>query len=447
MTVSSKWEPFMLLAGDVLLFFLALWLALLARYLAIPSRELLALHIPPFAILFVVSVAVFYIAGLYGKHTLTFKSNLPSVILHAQIANALVAVAFFYLIPYFGIAPRTNLFFYLVISSVLIFWWRVYGVDLLGARNREHAILLGSGEEMRELKEEVNNNSRYNLVFSSSVDLNHLSAADFDRDVLGAITARHITAVVIDLHNEKIYPLIPKLYNLIFSKVRFIDKYEIYEDIFDRVPVSLLSYSWFLENISSSHMVYDALKRVIDIILGLVGGIFSLVIYPFVWISIKLDDGGPLFFVAVRVGKNNQTIKLLKFRSMSTESKGGGIEEKPHVTRVGKFLRKTRIDEIPQFWNVVKGDVSLVGPRPEYPELVKLYEKEIPYYSVRHLIKPGLSGWAQIHHAEHAHHGADVTQTRRKLSYDLYYVKNRSFMLDLKIILRTIQTLLSQQGR
>ena len=110
-------------------------------------------------------------------------------------------------------------------------------------------------------------------------------------------------------------------------------------------------------------------------------------------------------------------------------------------------MRRTRIDEIPQLWNVLKGDISLVGPRPETPELVKVYEKEVPYYDVRHLIKPGLSGWAQIYHDAHPHHGADVTETAKKLSYDLYYIKNRSFLLDIKIVLKTVKIFAMRAGR
>ena len=184
-----------------------------------------------------------------------------------------------------------------------------------------------------------------------------------------------------------------------------------------------------------------------DIVIALLLGAVSLILYPFVYTAIKLDDGGSLFFIARRVGRNNKKIKLIKFRSMAVGSQGGGIEEAPQITRVGSFLRKTRVDELPQLWNVLKGDASLVGPRPETPELVKLYEKEIPYYNVRHLIKPGLSGWAQMYHEEHPHHGPDVEETKRKLSYDLYYIKNRSVLLDLKIALKTLKTLLSRGGR
>jgi lipopolysaccharide/colanic/teichoic acid biosynthesis glycosyltransferase len=117
------------------------------------------------------------------------------------------------------------------------------------------------------------------------------------------------------------------------------------------------------------------------------------------------------------------------------------------VTKIGSFLRKSRIDELPQLWNVFRGDLSLIGPRPELPEIAKVYEKEIPYYNVRHLIHPGLSGWAQIYHENHPHHNADINETKNKLSYDLYYIKNRSLILDVKIAMRTIMTFLSRSGK
>jgi len=245
---------------------------------------------------------------------------------------------------------------------------------------------------------------------------------------------------VIDLRNEKVTPVLPHLYNLIFSGVRFIDKYKVYEDIFDRVPLSLVNYNWFLENISSaSHIVYDFLKRTMDVSISFVLGALSLLMYPFVYVAIKLDDGGPMFFVQDRVGRGGKTVKIIKFRTMAPDVP-------PQVTRVGDILRRTRIDELPQLWNVLRGDVSLVGPRPETPNLAKLYEKEIPYYNVRHLIKPGLSGWAQTHQEKPPKFDVGYDETKTKLSYDLYYIKNRSFILDLKIALQTIKTILSRSG-
>ncbi len=436
--ISNRKEALILLFGDIVFFLAALWLTLLVRYLSLPNSELWLAHFAPFFFIFTMWVFVFFIAGLYEKHTLMLKSRLPSVILRAQIVNSGIAVLFFYLIPYFIITPKTNLFIDLIFSFGLIYFWRVYLVSFFGFKKREKALLIGSGEEMKELKEEVNQNSRYSMKFISSIDLDKLESIDFQEEIVKKIYSEGVSTVVVDLRNEKVTPILPNLYNLIFSKVRFIDKYKVYEDIFDRVPLSLVNYNWFLENISSSsHVVYDFLKRTMDISVSLALGVVSLFIYPFVYIAVKFDDGGPVFFAQDRIGKGGRVIKIIKFRTMSSGDK---------VTRVGNILRKTRIDELPQLLNVLKGDISLVGPRPELPSLVKLYEKEIPYYNVRHLIKPGLSGWAQIHQVKPPKFNVGYGETKVKLSYDLYYIKGRSFMLDLKIALQTIKTLLSRSG-
>jgi lipopolysaccharide/colanic/teichoic acid biosynthesis glycosyltransferase len=165
-------------------------------------------------------------------------------------------------------------------------------------------------------------------------------------------------------------------------------------------------------------------------------------------LAIKLDSNGPIFIVQERVGRKSKPIKIFKFRTMTANDNGvysnGKSENK--VTDVGAFLRTSRLDELPQLWNVVRGELSLIGPRPELPSLVAQYEKDIPYYGIRHLTKPGLSGWAQIYHDNHPHHGLAVEQTTEKLSYDLYYLKNRSFVLDVTIAIKTIKKLLSRSG-
>lgn len=154
------------------------------------------------------------------------------------------------------------------------------------------------------------------------------------------------------------------------------------------------------------------------------------------------------FSIQERVGQNNQPIKMFKFRTMTTANDGGkwGAGNENKVTRVGAFLRKSRIDELPQLWNILFGSISLIGPRPEFAQAVKQYEHDIPYYGVRHLLKPGLSGWAQIYHDEHPHHGVAIEQTKDKLSYDLFYLKNRSLILDIVIALKTIKKLILRVG-
>lgn len=444
---SNKKEAILLFLGDLLFFVLALWLTLAIRYSEVPSAELLRWHFLPFSILFVLWFLVFFIAGLYEKHTLILKGKIPTIIFNSQLVNSIIAVLFFYLVPFFGISPKTNLFVYLVISFLLILAWRIYGDTFLSVRDRQKAVLIGSGEEMRELKDEVNNNSRYDLFFISSVDLEKINSLDFQEEILKRVYSEQVQVIAVDLRNDKVEPILPNLYNLIFSKVRFFDMYKIYEDIFDRVPLSLVKYNWFLENVSvSTNRTNNFMKRAMDIAVSIVLGLVSLIFYPFVILAIKLDDGGPVFFTHERVGQNNQIFKVIKFRSFEVHNEADGIAKDAKVTRVGQFLRKTRIDELPQLWNVFRGELSLIGPRPEIPRLVKLYEKEIPYYNIRHLVKPGLSGWAQLYHKTPPKWTVGFDETKMKLSYDLYYLKNRSFLLDLKIALKTVKALLSRSG-
>ena len=445
MTSLNRREPIILFAGDLVAFSLALFGALFVRYGELPSMQLLKGHVLPFATLFLLWAFVFFIAGLYEKHTLVFKGKLPSLIFSTQIANSLLAVLFFYLVPFFGITPKTILLIHLVISFVLVVLWRVVLVPRFGFRHRERAILIGAGSEMKELKEEVNGNERYNLVFISSVDLDHIDGIAFQEEVVEKVYSESVTSIVIDLKHEESVKILPSLYNLIFSNVRFLDMHKVYEEVFDRAPLSLVGYSWFLENISfSSHTMYDTLKRMMDVIIAGTLGILSLILYPFVIIAIKLEDRGPVFIVQDRIGQGNRIVKLWKFRSMKGSDGGVWLKKgDSRVTRVGHLLRRSRVDELPQLWNVVRGDISLIGPRPDIVDLGKKLAQELPYYTVRNLIKPGLSGWAQL---KQDLPPQSIEETRLRLAYDLYYLKNRSFILDLIIALKTIKVLVLRKG-
>jgi exopolysaccharide biosynthesis polyprenyl glycosylphosphotransferase len=449
MNIVNRRESWFLFVGDLAVFTFSLWLSLSLRYFDQPTVEVFLYHLTPFSILFAIWVLVFFIAGLYDKQTNLFRNRLPSRLLNSQILNSLLAVTFFYFIPYFGITPKTILFVYLAVSLGLIFLWRLYGQGTLTVGPREKALVVGRGEELQALVQEVNSNSRYDFEFISVVDLNHAEQTDVADVMLDRIKAENISIVVIDLQNSGLEKNLSHFYNLLFSQTRFIDFGRLYEEIFDRAPISLLNYSWFLENISSvSSFAYDILKRVADIFFSLFLGLISLLLYPFVILAIKLEDSGPIFIVQERVGQNNKLIKIVKFRSMSfNDNEDVRISSKNKITRVGSFLRRARLDEIPQLWNVLRGDLSLIGPRPELPNLVSVYEKEIPYYNARHLIKPGLSGWAQIYHEAHPHQGSNIVETKNKLSYDLFYIKNRSIILDIQVGLKTIKTLMSRVGR
>ncbi|MFH1534764.1 MAG: sugar transferase, partial [Patescibacteria group bacterium] len=221
-----------------------------------------------------------------------------------------------------------------------------------------------------------------------------------------------------------------------------------YESVTGKIPVSLIDKTWFLENLLEiNKQTFEKFKRVVDIIFSIILFIPFIIVYPFAALAIKINSKGPVFYKQKRVGKNEKFFEILKFRSMVADAEKNGAEwakeNDKRITIAGNILRKTRIDELPQIWNVLKGDLSFVGPRPERPEFVQELENQIPHYSMRHLVRPGLSGWAQINFP----YGASVEDATEKMQYDLYYIKNRSFLLEISIMLKTIMTLLSHSGR
>jgi exopolysaccharide biosynthesis polyprenyl glycosylphosphotransferase len=444
-----------LIIGDIVTFVASLIFGLAIRYGTMPDQELLGSHIPSFAILWAIFILVHFSAGLYNKQSLLMQKGLVSLLAKTQLFNIVIGVFFFYFAP-IGITPKTNLFIYFVASIALLFLWRIVMAPVFSVTRKQNAILVGDGFDVQELQREVNNHFRYGLNFGE-----HVAPRSSVDETVSAITAAvknsGATVIVADLHNPTIEKAMPFLYSLIFSGIQVIDAGRLYEEIFDRIPLSLVGDRWLVEHSATAlgtRRVYDTLKRAMDIVIAGIAGIISLIVYPFIYIAIKLDDKGPIFVFQERVGKSGKLISIAKFRSMTSDDsgvyKGNGKENDGkstlRVTRVGKVIRLTRIDELPQLWSVLKGDQSLIGPRPELPALTSIYEKEIPYYNARHLIKPGLSGWAQIYHRAHPHHAVAVEDTRDKLSYDLYYVKNRSIALDVRIALQTAKALLSRQG-
>ncbi len=446
-------EPGLLFLGDIFVFFLALWITLLVRYLSFPDHDLFYSHFVPFTLLTGVWVVVFFIAGLYDQHTDFLKRRLPGMILNAQIANSAIAAVFFFFIPYFGITPKTNLLIYLVVSSALLLLWRLYLVEYITPQRRHKALLVGEGQEIDELVHEVNKNRRYGFEFVRSVDIGVLAdTKDIEQHFRETIVEEDISVIVADVHNVRVAALVPLFFTLTFSNqgMRFIDLQTMYESIFDRVPVSLLQYDWFLAYASrSAHPLYDISKRVFDIVGAVICGVGLLVLLPFVWLAIKFEDGGPLFITQRRMGIFNATMLVYKFRTMSTNEHGVWLgESKNKITRVGAFLRKTSIDELPQVWNILCGEMSLIGPRNDIDGLSSRLAEEIPFYTIRTLIKPGITGWAQTHQQYTPGHISpqSVLETRMRLAYDLFYIKHRSLLLDINIALRTIKTLLGRFG-
>jgi lipopolysaccharide/colanic/teichoic acid biosynthesis glycosyltransferase len=443
-------ELLILVIGDILLFNLALWLTLLVRYLELPSMERLALHVPPFLIISAVWLVVFFIMGLYDKHTNLLKKLLVNRLIHAQSINVVVAGILFFVIP-FGITPKVNLVIYLFVSILLLTIWRLGIVPNLPSARRQKAILIADGPEAVELADEINNNDRYSYYFSRIIDETTLKETDnFESKILQVIERDHIDLIVADPRGKMIKTFLPTLFDLSFLrfKLTFLDFNRLYQETFDRVPIKALEYEWFIANISQSKKtIYDALKRTIDIFGALVLLVPTAVVFPFIALAIKWEDKGTLFYKTTRIGQFDAPITIYKFRTKNGADTGSAALKSTLVdTKVGRVLRKTRLDELPQLINVLRGDLSFIGPRPEMPALAEVYAKEIPFYNTRHFLKPGLSGWAQINDHDAPRGGVDVERTTSKLSYDLYYLEQRSLVLDIQIALKTIATILLRTG-
>jgi lipopolysaccharide/colanic/teichoic acid biosynthesis glycosyltransferase len=225
----------------------------------------------------------------------------------------------------------------------------------------------------------------------------------------------------------------------------------LYEEMTGRVPIHHLESDWiirsFVDGLNISGF-YELFKRLLDFLGGLVGLLILAVAIPFLSLAIYIDSGLPIFYSQPRYGRGRSIFTIYKFRSMRKRANsyndiGVTAENDPRITRVGRIIRKFRLDELPQFWNVLRGDMSLVGPRAEVPKLVDEYQKQIPFYRARLLVKPGLTGWAQINYG----YVSTVEQTGVKLEYDLYYIKHRTLAMDVQIVLRTVTTVLRRTGR
>lgn len=438
-----------LFVGDILSFTLALWLTLYLRALEVPSSALFEQHLTPFSILFVVWVVVFFIAGLYESRSIILeRRRISATLLVAQIFNVVVAALFFFFIPYFGIEPKTVLLIYLAVSFGVVLLWRAFLFPVLGFQRQEKAIIVGEGQEVDELAEAIKDAPRAPARIVAALSPGRtpsLTAAI--KDLMRAQNPRFVIA---DFNDPRVAEAFPELYNYLNQGVRFVDAMSLYEEVFGRISLPHINEQWVARNVSRyAHTLYDPVKRLMDVCVALPAAIVSLIFYPFVALAIFIESGRPIFISLPRVGEGGRTINIHKFRSMTGNDAGDygatGVSQLK-VTRVGKFLRLFRLDELPQLWEVLAGEQSLIGPRPETPALVAQYEKEILFYPVRHLIKPGLSGWAQLYHDNHPHHGTAVEATKEKLSYDLYYLKHRSLLLDATIVLKTLKKLLTRSG-
>jgi exopolysaccharide biosynthesis polyprenyl glycosylphosphotransferase len=427
----TKIKTAVIFLGDIVILYGALILTLFSRY-GLDFKEHLNAHLKPFSLIFLVWLLVFYLADLYKIKFLRINLKTVQNFVLAIIISVVASIIFFYLFPsIFRLTPKTNLVLFALIFGVSGFLWRfILSKIFISGGLKEKLLVIGDSPIIDEIADCLKNNPQIGYEIAG-IEKNISDIEKF-------IAERGINAVVIQTQLKKEPEFSRIIYRLLPLKISLIDLITFYETIFQKLPLEELDENWFIEKIAGRRRLYDIAKRMIEFSLSL---ILAVALLPLMILNaglIKLTSKGAVIYKQERTGENGKPFILFKFRTMKSNVAGPLATEKNdrRITAVGKILRFTHLDELPQLWNILKGDISFIGPRPESSELVEIYKK-LPYYEIRHIIKPGLTGWAQVNYKP----SASLEEAREKLKYDIYYIKNRSFILDLLIFIKTIRYL------
>lgn len=419
-------------------------------------RELLTTQAYWFPLLAALWLCFEYLSGLYDLRVVAqLRATLRA------LAQTFLLVLVAYLAIFFSAPtelPRGIVVYHGAATIGLIVLWR--GAYIRVAPFRRRALIVGAGKAGREIARTIRAEFQTHYDVIGWVDddpakrdqpiegLRVLGApADLTRLVAEQRVAEIILAITRDLSAESFRALLAAQE----LGVDIVPMPILYEQITGRVPVEYIGDSWYVAlplGHAANGGLYRALKRVFDVILALLGlGVFALLL-PFIALAIRLDSAGAIFYSQPRVGQGGRIFRVWKLRTMVRDAEADGqavwaAPNDPRVTRVGRILRRLHLDEVPQFWNVLRGEMSVVGPRPERPEFVAQLEKQIPFYRLRHAVKPGLAGWA-IAHADYVD---SVPAARLRVEYDLYYIKHQSIGLDVWILFRMIGHVLAFKGR
>ena len=411
----------------------SLWLAIVIRY----NNQTLnpAGHFWAFTWIFAIWLLVFFILGIFDIQTLRRYTSVVFNLVKAMVVNLLVAVIYFYFQPDLILTPRRFLLIEVGLGFIFLLCWHLLVKYFVGNRITEGVYLFSSHNELTDLEAAIHDHAY--LGYRVLGNLN-------EQSLFQANISKNVNVILPDDLNAR--PAIAeRLYQLRTLGVRFYNHKDFYEQLLRRVYLSQINEIWFLENIDyREKRVYNLVKRLVDLVLGFLGFLVFVVTLPLIALLIKLTSQGPVFFFQERVGRHGKIFKVYKYRSMKqgTATNTWTSVNDPRITPFGKFLRITRLDEIPQFINLVIGNMSLVGPRPEQPHIVEELKRSVPFYDERHLVKPGITGWAQLNV-----YAGSVEESKIKLQYDLYYIKHRSILFDLEIIAKTLYYIFTWNGR
>lgn len=406
---------------------------------------------------------LFWTLLLVDTYDLRKASNLRET-LKALSVSFVVALGI-YLVVYFASEPnslpRFGVAVFLIFAAVFTLLWRFVYVRIFTTTSKQKRVLIiGAGRAGSALTAVVKEQDPppFNLIGLIDDDPAKIGTCVEGYPVLGnhtnlreIIIDQNITDLILAISNEMNPGMFEKILSAQEDGMNMATMQDTYETLTGRVPISLLESDWvirsFIEHTPTSG-IYRILKRFMDLGLSLIGMVALVVLYPFIALLIRIDSKGPIIFEQRRLGRNGRPYTILKFRTMADSKDMENealvtVHNDPRVTGIGRFLRKTHLDEIPQVINVLRGEMSFVGPRSERTELVSVFQEHVPFYRARMLVKPGITGWAQIHQA----YAETVEETAVKLEYDLYYIQRTSIPMDISIMLRTITSVLGFKGR
>jgi exopolysaccharide biosynthesis polyprenyl glycosylphosphotransferase len=368
---------------------------------------------------------------------------------------------FYYANPPRSALPRRGVASYVIAVAVLTLSWRwVYIRTFTAPQFLRRVLLVGGGNSGRIILKTINALKVKPFDLVGIIDDNHRKLGTFiegyqvigtSEQLIKIISANEISEVIVAIMGEMQGCMFQVLLDAQEAGVEITRMPIAYEEILGRIPIRWLEADWILRTFADQTRVsvfFEITKRLVDIAGALLGLTILIILFPVISLVITIADGWPIFYSQTRSGRGGQVYNIFKFRTMKKDAEADGVprwanKDDSRATRTGRILRKTHIDELPQFFNVLRGEMSLVGPRAERPEMVALYQKQIPFYRARLLVKPGITGWAQVNFG----YASSVEETMVKLEYDLYYIKHRSIFMEILILLRTPATMLGFRGR
>jgi sugar transferase (PEP-CTERM system associated) len=398
----------------------------------------------------VLTLLLSYYFDLYEPQRMSERWEIYFRLLLVLSVLSFVLAGLIYFIPDTYIGPHIFSAGIAILAIVLVAWRRGYEWLIGLPVFRERVYVLGSGERARTLVQtlRVRRDAGIEVIAGTADgefdgDFEHFAA-----DLRALLKPKpRVDRVIVAMENRRGSMPVRELLDLRLNGVVIEDAGALMERLLGRLPLEGLNPSTLIFthgfNVKASQQI---IRRLISITVSFIGLAICLPFIPFIILAVRLSSPGPIFFRQTRVGLRGRHFSVIKFRTMRQDAEAHGAvwatKNDPRVTSLGRFMRKTRLDEIPQLWNVLRGEMGFVGPRPERPEFVQWLASEIPFYELRHMIRPGITGWAQVRYQ----YGASLEETKQKLEYDLYYVKHLSVGLDLLIMFETIKTIILRRG-